>query len=578
MVSDMASSKIKNFFNDRWFLIPRYQRSYAWEKANVRELFSDIFEAIEAQSSHYAGTIVLSKTGKEDLYYVVDGQQRITTLIMIINVLIQYLPERGGYYYHRFYIKDDNYRLKPLERDRDFFVGLLEDGDLCPQNKGQKSLLEAYEEIKETVKRIESAKDFLRHIEKLEVMEFIEDSEGDAIRIFQTVNDRGKPLSNMEKAKSLLVYFSNRYLGKKLDAKINDIFGEIFEIYDDIKNKGEHLGINLIKNKEFNEDNIMRYHFISFDDENYDASASYVLSWLKSELEKLRDSERKNKNYSKIENFISTYTQDLRNFFLALREIIEKADKEVNYYKIFVVLGLSATLYPLVVKLGAIGLLEAKRPGGNLSEYSFLDLIELIEVRVYKTRGTDPRAEISRYAASLSSCPSKRDIQNIQDWLLWFNDRWMTNEEFQANIERDVYGNKALVHIFIDYCEHLSNKAYTISKLKKIMTKDKPTIEHVLSQKPRFSYRSHGFRNKDELLEYEHALGNLTLLEERLNKAAQNKNSTEKVVYYDRSGFKMTKNLSSLISTSGKVKKNVIQERTLEIAKYCKKRWWSIKV
>ena len=37
-------------------------------------------------------------------------------------------------------------------------------------------------------------------------VKIIENSEGDAIRIFQTVNDRGKPLSNMEKAKSLLIY------------------------------------------------------------------------------------------------------------------------------------------------------------------------------------------------------------------------------------------------------------------------------------------------------------------------------------------------------------------------------------
>jgi len=71
-------------------------------------------------------------------------------------------------------------------------------------------------------------------IEQLEVMEFVENSEGDAIRIFQTVNDRGKPLSNMEKAKSLLIYFSNRYLNKKLDNTINDHFSDIFEIYDRI--------------------------------------------------------------------------------------------------------------------------------------------------------------------------------------------------------------------------------------------------------------------------------------------------------------------------------------------------------
>ena len=71
---------------------------------------------------------------------------------------------------------------------------------------------EAFEEISFKVSEIKDKKEFLNQIRKLTVMEFTEDSEGDAIRIFQTVNDRGKPLSNLEKAKSLLIYFSNKYL------------------------------------------------------------------------------------------------------------------------------------------------------------------------------------------------------------------------------------------------------------------------------------------------------------------------------------------------------------------------------
>jgi len=110
-------------------------------------------------------------------------------------------------------------------------------------------------------------------------MEFVENLEGDAIRIFQTVNDSRKPLSNMEKAKSLLIYFSNRYLNKKLDNTINDHFRDIFEIYDDIKYLGEELGINLIKNRDFNEDNLMRYHFVTYSNENYGPTANYVLQY-----------------------------------------------------------------------------------------------------------------------------------------------------------------------------------------------------------------------------------------------------------------------------------------------------------
>ena len=95
--------------------------------------------------------------------------------------------------------------MKPLERDVQLFQQLL-NGDLSatPKNKSQRFLLEAVEEMKFQIANLENPEQFLDAIGNLEIMEFIENSEGDAIRIFQTVNDRGKSLSNMEKIKSLL--------------------------------------------------------------------------------------------------------------------------------------------------------------------------------------------------------------------------------------------------------------------------------------------------------------------------------------------------------------------------------------
>ena len=57
----MTAIKITDLFNDRFFEIPRYQRGYAWEKQHIRDLFDDIKEAIESNSVHYIGTVVLSK-------------------------------------------------------------------------------------------------------------------------------------------------------------------------------------------------------------------------------------------------------------------------------------------------------------------------------------------------------------------------------------------------------------------------------------------------------------------------------------------------------------------------------------
>ena len=566
----MASIKIKDFFNGRFFEIPKYQRGYAWEIQNIRELFEDVVESIESNSNHYIGTIVLSKSEDDDeKFYVVDGQQRITTTTLIISALIKKLTEKDQAYYERFYLKEDErYRLTPLNRDCKFLTDLLDSKVGEPQNKSQRYLKEAYEEIKFKVEKIDDKLKFLKSVEKLEVMEFVENSEGDAIRIFQTVNDRGKPLSNMEKAKSLLIYFSNRYLDKKLDNQINDCFSDIFEIYDDIKHLGEELNITLIKNKEFNEDNLMRYHFVSYSDENYDPTASYVLQFLKNKLTNFRNTST-TENYQEIEDFINSYTESLKSFFENCKNVIERAKTEPKYFKLFVVLNLSATLYPLIVKLESLKLLDKNLETKNYEKFTFYDLIELIEVRVYKTRATDPKADISRLVFDIDK---KRPI-DIQNWLLWFNGRWMSKEEFQSRMYGWIFGNRALNHIFINYSESLQKKEYKISELIAISNKN-PNIEHILAQTPTFAPRALGFKNKEDFIDFEHNLGNLTILERSLNSSIQNKSAIDKVEAYGKSTFIMTKMIGSEIDTKKTCTKTELNERTKLIAEYCLERWW----
>ena len=570
----MSNSEIKDFFNRKFFEIPKYQRGFAWDKENVRDLFNDIREAEEVDSSHYIGTVVLSKTKENDrLFYVVDGQQRITTIIMIINSIIKKLSPEDASFYRRVYISENNTnRLKLLGREKIFFERLLNEEKLVAKNKSQRLLIEAYEEINDQIDSTENILNFLHRIESLEILEFIEESEGDAIRIFQTVNDRGKPLSNMEKAKSLLVYFSNRYLGKKLDNKINEVFGKIFEIYDEIKFKGEEFGINLIANDRFNEDSVMRYHFISFSDADYDASASYVLSFLKKELSAYRKNDKRN-GYEKIESFINNYIESLLLFFESMNSLIKRSNTDKKYFKLFSVLNLSATLYPLVIKFEMMGILENNLPTPKYSSFTFFDLIELIDVRIYKTRGTDPRAQISRFVFLLNNNLSNEEIE---EWLLNYNKWWMSKSEFQTYLNGYVYRNRALPHIFIDYSEFLNKKDFSLEELKRIANdkKHNPTIEHILSQKPKFTLESHGFKSEEEYLEYKDTLGNLTVLEKYLNSSALNKNIFEKVKVYDKSVFRMTKSISAQISVQQEFKKEDIRERTKVLTKYLSNKWW----
>lgn len=566
----MASIKIKDFFNGRFFEIPKYQRGYAWEVHNVRDLFDDIIESIESNSNHYIGTIVLSKSEDDDeKFYIVDGQQRTTTITLIISALVKRLQEKDALFYERFYLKDDGkFRISPLNRDNEFFINLIDGKIGTPQNKSQRFLKAAIEEINFKVEQINDKLKFLKSVEKLEIMEFVENSEGDAIRIFQTVNDRGKPLSNMEKAKSLLIYFSNRYLEKKLDNLVNDYFSDIFEIYDDIKHIGEELGINLIRNRDFNEDNLMRYHFVTYSNENYDPTANYVLQYLKNQLTNFR---KNGENYLEMEKFIESYISSLKDFFENCKTILERAKTDSKYYKLFAILNLSATLYPLIIKLEKLNLLDKNLKGDNRNKFTFFDLIELIEVRVYKTRGTDPKADISRLVFEIE----KKKAEDIENWLIWFNNRWMSKEEFQSNLSRGMYGNRALNHIFITYCEYVNNEqAFTITELKDLVNKT-PNIEHILSQTPTFDPIALGFENKEDFIDFEHNIGNLTILEKGLNSSVLNKNAIDKIEGYGRSSFIITRKLGSNIDTNKGFNKVDLQIRTKKLADYCSRRWWS---
>ena len=85
-------------------------------------------------------------------------------------------------------------------------------------------------------------------------------------------------------------------------------------MYDEIKHIGESEGITLIKGGDFDEDNIMRYYFVSYTDDNYDATAPYILKYLKKQLAYFRNNDRSN-GYKNMMSFINNYIDTLHSFF-----------------------------------------------------------------------------------------------------------------------------------------------------------------------------------------------------------------------------------------------------------------------
>jgi hypothetical protein len=127
--------------------------------------------------------------------------------------------------------------------------------------------------------------------------------------------------------------------------------------------------------------------------------------------------------------------------------------------------------------------------------------------------------------------------------------------------------------MYIDYCGYLDKVSFTRDKLKEFVS-EYPTIEHVLAQNPTFSLKSAGFENETDFTNTEHRLGNLAILERRLNSGARNRSPIDKTSVYDRSKFRMSRDLSSQIASAQKFDKNAIEDRTEEIWKYLALRWW----
>ncbi len=79
---------IKELFTNNDYIIPIYQRNYAWGEQQVNQLIQDIWDSKKNVSDYYLGTLIIfSNRVKDSKFETIDGQQRLTTLSILISVL-----------------------------------------------------------------------------------------------------------------------------------------------------------------------------------------------------------------------------------------------------------------------------------------------------------------------------------------------------------------------------------------------------------------------------------------------------------------------------------------------------------
>lgn len=311
--------RMQAFLTGKSFKIPSYQRDYAWTMEEVNDLLSDIQEALDTSTHHYLGTIVLAKVRGN--FEIVDGQQRLSTLMLLLHALLIQLeisdPIR---------IADEIYLLKhgrlpklDFGANQAFVVELFSSTNRGPETRGQRRLADAYRCCYERAQALRSSGMdniylWLDAIKSLEIIAFYEENTGRAIRIFQSVNDRGRQLSDMDKAKALLVLYSNRFLDGSLDTEINESFGSCFASYDRIREQATQYGykIDLIDRSNFSENDLLRYHYLAYDaaeaNDYYGYSKTIIDHFFKPVLR-----ERKT-DAASLRSFISDYINDLKEF------------------------------------------------------------------------------------------------------------------------------------------------------------------------------------------------------------------------------------------------------------------------
>ena len=200
----LSEDSIADIFIDsqesRTYLIPIYQRNYAWEEDEITTLVNDVYDSMRKSpnSAYYIGTLVTYKRG-DNVYEVIDGQQRLTTIFIILKALKQNITSKLTYSAR----KGSSLTIQNLDN----YPDLGERVDEGIRNGYQYALksLKSHESDDAREKFLEY---FLNHVH---IIHYNVPKDVDLNHYFEVMNSRGEQLEKHEIVKSML----SQYLKNK---------------------------------------------------------------------------------------------------------------------------------------------------------------------------------------------------------------------------------------------------------------------------------------------------------------------------------------------------------------------------
>ena len=497
--------------NDKHFVIPVYQRNYDWSKEHCKRLFNDILEIHKkGYTNHFLGTIVsiYDEQSEKREYLIIDGQQRITTLSLLLLALYDLLDKeeikgninkeeiRDEYLVNKYSEGDKRIRLKPVKDDNLAFIQLFKSSD---EKIPDSNVTNNYEYFKERIKKLDiSFEDFYKAIKKLIIVEIeLIRSEDDPQMIFESLNSTGLSLTQSDLVRNFILM--------KQPSKEQE------EFYNKYWYKIE-------KNTRFNVDNFIR-DFLTY---------------------KERVIPNKDKVYESFKKFVrQNHAENLEDF---LKELLKFSE---YYSKIVFSKEEDATINNLLKRINKLEvsvsypfLLEVFDDYSNniLKKDDVVEILKILESFAFRRIITDlPTNALNKIFQILG-----RDIKKVENYKENYIDilkylliskkgsqKFPTDQEFSDKFKtRDVYNlkSKNRLHL-LENLENYENKEEV--KVEELLNDKTLDIEHIMPQtltKIWITALGQDFHQIHE--KWLHTIGNITLT--GYNSKLSNKSFVEK--------------------------------------------------
>ncbi len=566
-ISDLFSVKKK-------YVVPRFQREYSWTKEQVKELWDDIVTNIKidndevSHEEYFIGALVLVGDDKSSMLQIVDGQQRLTTITILLSVLCDRFMEiqrnnlAESVYDNYIAGKDDdgNYYFKlENETPKPFFqksIQHINKENQNPETAEEKVLLSSYNDLYGLTSRDNLGKLFsiegginneryevllkaLREqlVKYLKVIFITVAEEEEAYTIFETLNARGMNLSFVDLIK-------------------NKLFKELNSTHPDDSAKTTWKNIRAVVSSRDGVGSleafvrhwwISKHSYVSADN----VYKSFKKLWA---LDKISAHDFINELYNDAKIYVKVSAPLHEDFR-------QQEEKEIfEALSAFRVFGITQQR-PFLLSL-----FKAKNKGtvkfaDQKDILAFLEKFHFMFNAVCSLRPSGVEASYSRAARELQAASNRKEAKEVLKTLkarlieripeeTTFAEKFSTLKYYKGFTK-----DKKLIQYIFSKIE-----AYKI--VSNELQPENITLEHILSQ-------SAG--NKEEV----GVIGNLLPLGRSLNGKAENKSVTEKIYIYEESKLSLPKEFAA--EFTGRWMKAEIDSRTVKLAKFCYNEVWRVR-